>query len=173
VAYVTPSDLLTWPDLDLLASLVGPTDYPAISGALLRETISGGTRSGTADEFAAADIAAVTLQTYCSDAGEQVDAALAGRYPVPLSPVPRMVSSIALDLVLYKALGFRAAAEDGPYGGLIRRGKDALAMLDKLSRGTLQLGAALVPSPQAGEPIYNAAPAMFSGPDSVYTLWGY
>ena len=46
-----------------------------------------------------------------SDAGEMIDGFLRGRYPLPLSPVPGLIRTIALDLATYGIYGMKPEFE--------------------------------------------------------------
>lgn len=82
-----------------------------------------------------------TVQGYIDDAGGDIDAALANRYPVPFSPVPALVRTICMDLaaaaiVRYTHAG-EAAATELPL--FVRLQASGQKRLDGLRDGVLTL----------------------------------
>ena len=69
-----------------------------------------------------------------ADADAELDGYLARRYPLPLSPVPAIVTRLACDVARYRRLG-DAATEDAR-----NRYKDALNLLTQIGDGGISLG---------------------------------
>ncbi len=70
-------------------------------------------------------------------ADDVIDNHVRGKYPVPLNPVPDMVKKISVDLSIY-FLYNRRFETDIPDGILVRY-KNAMALLDKIQKGQIQL----------------------------------
>lgn len=69
-------------------------------------------------------------------ADEIINAYLSARYAVPVDPVPGVVRSCAIDIAVYRmALGRAQRTEE-----MRVRYEDALAILDKIAKGTIGLG---------------------------------
>lgn len=69
-------------------------------------------------------------------ADEIINAYLSAQYPVPVSPVPGVVRSCAIDIAVYRiALGRAQRSEE-----MRVRYEDALAILDRIAKGQIGLG---------------------------------
>lgn len=82
----------------------------------------------------------VALEQALIDASAVIDGYLAGRYPVPLAPVPPILVGYACDLArlrLYK---------DAPPEIVVRRGDEAIKFLALVGQGKINLGAAPEPA---------------------------
>jgi phage gp36-like protein len=93
-----------------------------------------------------------------SDASEEIDGYLAGRYTLPLAVTPKILTFMAVDIALYK----------GSVGSLVTeekrtRYKDAIAFLIKVAEGKIQLFASDPSAPQGG------SGASFSGGERLFT----
>lgn len=64
------------------------------------------------------------------------DAYLSARYTVPVTPTPGIVRTCAIDIALYKM----ALGADRRTSEMRQRYEDALAMLERISKGTVGLG---------------------------------
>src|SRR6267142_689891 len=85
-------------------------------------------RDGTPDDAVVARV----LQS----ADEVCNAYLSAQYPVPVTPVPGVVRTCAIDIAVYKmALGRGARTDE-----MRVRYEDALALLEKISTGKVGLG---------------------------------
>ena len=71
-----------------------------------------------------------------ADADARIDAAVKLRYVLPLSPVPAVIGEISRRITIYTLHVFE------PSEKIVRDYKDALADLDRIGKGTLQLDAA-------------------------------
>ncbi len=111
MAYVTLTDLL---------ERVGEDDLYIVAGT---------DAVGNLDERA--------IDRAAADAAAEIDAYLGKRYTVPVTPVPRVLQRIAVDITLYQL------ADAGRAGGSDmrrQRYEDALAMLKRLASGEITLG---------------------------------
>jgi len=91
------------------------------------------------------------------DASAEIDSYAQERYTVPLSPVTRMVQSVAVDIAIYRLFlgrGYDAASADGAWAAQYR---NAVAWLKSLAKGEAAIGAAS-PAEQGGQPSAVIAP---------------
>lgn len=85
------------------------------------------------------DPSATTINTdvfdrVATDSDSLINSYLAGRYPLPLSTIPGVIRTIALDIYRYK-LGHNAMEED-----VRQRYEDALRQLRDIAQGVMNLG---------------------------------
>jgi len=85
-------------------------------------------RDGTPDD----EVVARGLQS----ADEVCNAYLSAQYPVPVTPVPGVVRTCAIDIAVYKI----ALGRGGRTDEMRVRYEDALALLEKISTGKIGLG---------------------------------
>ena len=85
-------------------------------------------------EEATGMINSATVDRAIAAADGMINGHLAGRYVLPLSAVPDPIPTIAERLAIYELHDY----------------KDALATLDKISKGTIQLAAAGIATPTTG-----------------------
>lgn len=78
-------------------------------------------------------------------ADDIINAYLSAQYTVPVSPVPGMIRSAAVDIAVYRLALKRSIRTDE----MRQRYEDALAILDKISKG--QIGLGLAPSDTNGD----------------------
>jgi phage gp36-like protein len=90
-------------------------------------------------------------------ADEICDAYLSARYSVPITPIPGIVRSCAIDISLYKMALGRAQRTDE----MRVRYQDALALLEKIAKGTVGLG--LPPADPDGDGVDNDPNAKMKG----------
>ncbi len=93
-----------------------------------------------------------------SDASDEIDGYLAGRYSLPLSTVPKILTFMCVDIALYKGTTSAAVTEEKR-----TRYKDALAFLTMVASGKIQLFASEPGAPQGG------SGASFSAGDRTFT----
>ncbi|WP_343294105.1 gp436 family protein [Ferrimonas balearica] len=79
-------------------------------------------------------IVAAVLEGALSDASALIDGYLAGRYPLPLSSVPRVLVALCCDLARYALYDERASEQ------IEKRKTDALRFLEQLAKGAITLG---------------------------------
>lgn len=136
MAYLTHQDMIDRFGEDALIQLTDRADPPtdAINPAVLGQALA--------------------------DADELINGYVAGRYAVPLTPVPELVKRIAADLAFYFLHG-DAAAEL-----VIQRYDKAVATLKQISAGTITLQAAGVAAPSSEIADEGVA---FDGPGRVFS----
>ena len=78
----------------------------------------------------------VVLAGALAEADAEIEAYLAPRYPLPLNPVPRIITGLACDIARYRLCGGRVLATDE----IRARYKDAVRLLEKISEGRVGLG---------------------------------
>ena len=102
MAYAIPADLLTRFDDEEIAQVTDRGVPRLVTGDLLVLAIAGGDLSGyPAETIAAVTKAEEVLNQAISDAESAIDGYLAGRYSVPLSPVPAVIKRLACDVARY------------------------------------------------------------------------
>lgn len=138
--HATPPELLAAvSDLDQLAAFATPTDHPRITGALLRLAVAGDDLTEfLPTETAAAAAAVGRIEEELQGASERVDGYLAGGITAPAAVLRRA----CIDLAVYGLLGDRDARDNGPFAGIVRRGRDALDVLKALRKGDVNYGTA-------------------------------
>lgn len=96
-----------------------------------------------------------------ADADAEIDAYLAERYQLPLSPVPPLLTRLACEIAVYR-LGMEAG------GGLTeekrKRYEDVVALLKRLGDGTATLG---LPADQPAAP-RRTTPGLVSGNQRIF-----
>lgn len=86
------------------------------------------------------NITSAALAHYINRADSVIDAKLASRYTVPLSPIPEIIKTISTDLAIYEIVGKRMVTlvkdveNDWP-----SRFKEANDLLDKIATGEFTL----------------------------------
>lgn len=83
-----------------------------------------------------------------ADADAEIDAYLAARYTVPMSPAPAVIGRLACDIARFRLWEDRASDE------VRRRYEDARRMLEAIAAGRVSFGA-----PPAAGGVAHAAPA--------------
>lgn len=100
----------------------------------------------TSESYDTEDVdAAVAERTAAAidDAGAIIDGYLAGRYAVPLAPVPALVKKCAVDLAAYGLF----ARKDQISETRGQRYKDVIKLLEAVSAGKITLGVTTPPDP--------------------------
>lgn len=69
-----------------------------------------------------------------ADADAEVDGYLAGRYTLPLEPVPRVLVRVACDIARYHLYDDRATEQ------VTTRYRDAVRLLEQIAKGTVNFG---------------------------------
>ncbi|BCB62259.1 hypothetical protein HaloA020_29600 [Halomonas sp. A020] len=95
----------------------------------------------------------------CDDASGEIDGYVsAAGYPVPLSPVPRIVTAYACDIARYRLYDEHASEQ------VQKRYDDAVKFLRSVSRGEVKLGISTGPSSSsAGSVHMNPGRQVFNG----------
>lgn len=99
------------------------------------------------------------VERACDDASGEIDGYVsAAGYPVPLSPVPRIVIANACDIARYRLYDEHASDQ------VQKRYDDAIRFLRSVSRGDVKLGISTGPaSSSAGSVQMNSGRRVFSG----------
>lgn len=106
-------------------------DLVARIGEELLVEISDLDRTGEADES--------RITAALEDASAEIDAYAQARYVVPFASVPAMIRQVCVDLALYRM--FAARGYDAQQDKAIpERHKNAIAFLDRLSKGQVTIG---------------------------------
>lgn len=96
------------------------------------------------DPAAGATINATTVARALGDADAEIDARIAQRYALPLASTPLVLVRVAADLARYFLWDARASEQ------VRNRYKDAIALLNQMASGAVQLGGAAALAPAAG-----------------------
>ncbi|MBI2278192.1 MAG: DUF1320 domain-containing protein [Dechloromonas sp.] len=86
-----------------------------------------------ADVDGSGDIDPAIVNRALEDAGAEIDAALLGRYLLPIAAVPKILTRIACDLAR------ESLYTDQPTEVVTERAKQARALLSGIAKGTLRL----------------------------------
>jgi phage gp36-like protein len=103
-------------------------------------------------------------------AGELIDGYLRGRYTLPLVPLPGLMKTLALDLVVYRLYTRRVRLT--PPEAVADRYKNSIKILDQIATGKISLGTEAV----NGQDTPETGGAQSAAPDRVFTrdnLWDY
>lgn len=109
---------------------------------------------------------AITVDADVIDEGirhatELIDAALRNRYTLPLTDVPSLVSSIAVDLFRHWLYTRRPEGREDLPPSVVRGYKTAMDLLKQIREGSLSLG--VVGVPNAGQPAATRIRSRHSG----------
>lgn len=136
--YLTPLDLLQSPGALELGQAAADEHGAVVDAVLMSLTITGGNRSTyTAGQIAQADAALARIERLIADVGELIDGYLAGRYLLPLAPVPGILRAWATDIFRYR---LHDDLQDGDRNPIASRHRDALKSLGLIRDGKLTLG---------------------------------
>ena len=110
------------------------------------------------DRAAAGAVDVVAVEAAIADAAAEIDGYIATRYTLPLIPVPKIITRIAVDVALYQLFMARrmGATEEVRY-----RYTDVRKLLENIAAGKVSLG---VPSPVQSENdiVMTSAPSVWS-----------
>lgn len=161
--YITPDDLAERPGAHELAQVATKADERQVVTALMEATLRSGDRSAwPADQVAVADDALQRIQDAVSEAESIIDGSLAKRsYPLPLSPVPRLVTGWTRDIARYLLHKDRGGKEDSD--PIVRNYRDALKFLALIVKGEFSLGAEdpITSNPNQLDVRFESAPSVF------------
>lgn len=140
--YLTPADLAERPGATELAQVASSQHGALVDYALMDATLRGADRSAwSVDEVAAADEALARVQNAVTEAESVIDGYLVKRgYPLPLSPVPPLVTGWARSIARY--LLHKDRISDDRSDPIARDYRDALKFLGLTAEGKFSLGAA-------------------------------
>lgn len=141
MAYVTHPQLAERPGARELAQVASDEHQPLVAYELMELTLLAGDRSAfTADQIAAADGALQRIDDAVADADGLIDGYLRkAAYPLPLSPVHRLVTVWSRSITRYYLHRNRRSLESDDV--IVRDYRDALKLLQQLVDGKLSLGA--------------------------------
>lgn len=162
--YITAAQLAERPGAQELAQVATDAHVRMVAAELMEATLRGGDRSAwTADEVVAADDAQQRIEDAVAQAEALIDGYLAQRrYPLPLSPVPGLVTGWTRDIARYLLHKDRRASEgDDP---IVRAYRDALRFLELIVAGKFSLGAEdpVQNDPASLDVRFEAAPNVFN-----------
>lgn len=103
-----------------------------------REAIALSDRNGTGE------VDATVLGDALDDASSEIDAYLAGRYNVPLNPVPKLITTLCCDIARYRLCGSETRMTEE----IEKRYNSAIAFLKLVAAGTVMIGTS-----STGEPV--------------------
>jgi phage gp36-like protein len=111
------------------------------------------------DDPSVEDVNSVALDRALTDASEEIDSYLAGRYTLPLTAVPKVLIGKCLDIARYRLDTVRQRDD------VRQRYDDAIKFLTLISKGSISLGldSQNQPTPQAstGMPEFVSTPRTF------------
>nr|WP_313406315.1 DUF1320 domain-containing protein [Pseudomonas sp.] len=161
--YITHDDLAERPGARELAQVATKEGVRAVATDLMEATLRGADRSAwPADQVAVADDALQRIQDAVTEAESLIDGYLAKRsYPLPLSPVPKLVTGWARDIARYLLHKDRGGKEDND--PIVRNYKDALKFLGLVAEGKFSLGAEdpITSNPNQLDVRFESAPSVF------------
>ena len=83
---------------------------------------------------------AAFVQQAIADADAEIDGYLAVRYPVPLFPVPRVITKMSKDIAVYNVFSRKGIDEDGPDKNYLNRYRAAIDYFKLIAAGKVDLG---------------------------------
>lgn len=161
--YITLDDLAERPGARELAQVATKEGVRAVATDLMEATLRGADRSAwPTDQVDVADDALQRIQDAVTEAESLIDGYLAKRsYPLPLSPVPKLVTGWTRDIARYLLHKDRGGKEDND--PIVRNYKDALKFLGLVAEGKFSLGAEdpITSNPNQLDVRFESAPAVF------------
>ncbi|MCC5911326.1 MAG: DUF1320 domain-containing protein [Clostridiaceae bacterium] len=79
-------------------------------------------------------------QKAIADASNEINAYCQTRYTTPFNPVPGILNKVAVDIALYNLFSRRGFDEDSADVSIVHRYKNAVKILEGISKGTVTLG---------------------------------
>lgn len=119
----------------------------------------------TDDSVPAQIVVTANVDQAIADAGELIDGYLRGRYTLPLSPVPGLITTLTGDIAVYRLYARRVKIT--PPEGVTERYKNALKLLEQIQSGKIALGAGALQG--GGSTPALSGGAEFDAPDRVFT----
>lgn len=162
--YITLDDLAERPGARELAQVATPEHARQVATELMEATLRGGDRSAWLPaDVAVADDALQRVEDAVTQAESLIDGHLAKRnYPLPLSPVPKLVTGWVRDIARYLLHKDRGGKEDSD--PVVRGYKDAMKFLGMIVKGEFSLGAedAVTSNPNLLDVRFESAPSVFN-----------
>lgn len=139
--YITALELAERPGARELAEVATSEYKRVVDSELMDATLRGADRSAWSDEdIETADEAASRIEEAVSEAESLINGRLAVRgYPLPLSPVPKLVTGWTRDITRY--LLHKDRISDARTDPIARAYNDAMKMLQLVTEGKFSLGA--------------------------------
>lgn len=139
--YITLIDLAERPGARELAQVASSEHEAMVVYELMEASLRGDDRSAwDSDDVAQADIAIARIEEAVAEAESIIDGNLAVRnYPLPLSPVPKLVTGWTRDIARY--LLHKDRISDEKSDPIARAYRDAMKLLAQTANGTFSLGA--------------------------------
>lgn len=135
MTYATAQDLLTRFDVDEITQRAAREVPRLVTVDMLRIAAEGGDLTGYTDDVRAAIAKAMDkIEAALSDAHNLIDSYLAGRFALPLSPVPQVLPRIACELARYYLY------DDQLTDPVKQRYEGNIKFLRDVSTGTVRLG---------------------------------
>lgn len=165
--YCTPAQLADDKLTRELAQLCTPDRYPVVSDDLMEATLRGEDRGDfDSDLVVIADLALAHVSKALTDANGVIDGYLSLRkpaaYPLPLDPVPGIVTVWARQIARYLLSKDRINTTESN-DPVVRDYKDAIRFLELTRDGKFSLGVDdPLPPSSGGEPEYCAPDRVFS-----------
>lgn len=140
--YITLTELADRPGSRELAQVATAEHKPVVDSELMDATLRGLDRSAWSDDdVAVADEAALRITEAVDEAESLIDGRLAVRaYPLPLLPVPKLVTGWTRDIARY--LLHKDRISDSRTDPIARAYSDAMKLLQQVADGSFHLGAA-------------------------------
>ncbi len=117
--------------------------------------------SQVADTDGTGEIDAAKVARALADADAEIDAALVGRYALPLAPVPDLLTRIACDLAR------ESLYSDAPTDLVAERAKQARNLLAALAVGRMRIDAAAAPAANSSQGLVEIVTGRRTSPFNV------
>lgn len=160
--YITLDDLAERPGARELAQVATKESVREVATDLMEATLRGADRSAwPTEQVAVADDALQRIQDAVVEAESIINGSLAKRsYPLPLSPVPKLVTGWTRDIARYLLHKDGARKEDDP---IVRSYRDAMKFLALIVKGEFSLGAEdpIDSNPDQLDVRFESAPSVF------------
>lgn len=162
--YITAAALAERPGASELAQVATAEHQRMVPFELMEATLRGSDRtSWSADQVTVADDALRRIEDAVRQAESIIDGYLARRgYPLPLAPVPELVTGWTRDIARYLLHKDRGGREDND--PIVRAYRDALKFLELTATGKFSLGASdpIASNPDVADVRFESEPAVFS-----------
>lgn len=162
--YITAAALAERPGARELAQVATAEHQRVVAFELMEATLRGSDRSSwPADQVTVADDALRRIEEAVAQAESLVDGFLARRgYPLPLSPVPELVTGWVRDIARYLLHKDRGGKEDND--PIVRAYRDALKFLEMIAAGKFSLGGndPIASNPDVADVRFESSPSVFN-----------
>lgn len=114
--------------------------------AELQTKIQSASLAQLTDDAAGTTIDEAKVAEAIAYADELIDGYLRGRYSLPLSTVPKLISKLSIDITVYQLYARRP--ESGIPEAISEQYKNATSVLDRIQKGLISLGVEQAASPE-------------------------